>query len=652
MSPLSHQVIVPPHIEYLLVNQNLLIGETSPGVKRFVDTPDEPLEGKHISDCFPELIGMEDFLSAVLEGKEHSFDLKGIRRITEDSSSIYFDIYANLRQDPENQANYLLFFVEDVTERMVLEQKLVQASNENSLLANNLATSQNYINQIIQSMAAILLVTTPSGKIKTANQTALNLFGYRESELISKSISSIIIDKNFINQANQQHPLFNGLLKNIQVLCQTKTGERLVIFFSCSAIQTELEELPSLIYVGRDITERQRTQQRLAAQYATTRVLSESASFSQAAPKLLQGVCESLAWDLGELWIPVSNEQGKSNSERLRCAEIWLRPSVSLPDSIKKSWQETFAPGMGLPGHIWVTCSPQWIGEKGDNDNPLYSEPVLPGELQTALGFPIQGDGQILGVMTFFSREVQHFDEDLLQVMANLGSQIGQFIKRKQAEAALRNQQEQTERLLLNILPEPTAKRLKQQPGTIADDFAEVTVMFADIVGFTQIAASLSPIELVELLNQIFSAFDRLTEKHGLEKIKTVGDAYMVVSGIPTPRADHAEAIADMALDMIMAINQFNIDNNQNFSIRIGINSGPVVAGVIGIKKFIYDLWGDTVNIASRMESHGITGKIQLTTATYERLRKKYLFEERGKIPVKGKGEMTTYFLLGKLSRI
>ncbi len=250
--------------------------------------------------------------------------------------------------------------------------------------------------------------------------------------------------------------------------------------------------------------------------------------------------------------------------------------------------------------------------------------------------------------MTFFNREVQHLDEDLLQVMANLGSQIGQFIKRKQAEEALRNQQEQTERLLLNILPEPTAKRLKQQPGTIADDFAEVTVMFADIVGFTQIAASLSPIELVELLNQIFSAFDRLTEKHGLEKIKTVGDAYMVVSGIPKPRADHAEAIAKMALDMLVAIAQFNANNNQTFSIRIGIHSGPVVAGVIGIKKFIYDLWGDTVNTASRMESHGLAGKIHLTVATYERLRNKFLFEERGKIPVKGKGEMTTYFLIGR----
>jgi adenylate cyclase len=212
----------------------------------------------------------------------------------------------------------------------------------------------------------------------------------------------------------------------------------------------------------------------------------------------------------------------------------------------------------------------------------------------------------------------------------------------------LRYQQEQTERLLLNILPEPIADRLKQQASTIAEDFSEVSVMFADIVGFTQIASRLTPIDLIDLLNQIFSTFDRLSEKHGLEKIKTVGDAYMVVGGLPVRRDDHAEAIAEMALDMQDAIAQFRQETEKEFNIRIGINTGPVVAGVIGIKKFSYDLWGDTVNIASRMESHGIPGKIQVTAATYERLQEQYLFEKRGVIPVKGKGEMTTYFLKGR----
>ncbi|WP_341732959.1 adenylate/guanylate cyclase domain-containing protein [Microcoleus sp. EPA2] len=218
---------------------------------------------------------------------------------------------------------------------------------------------------------------------------------------------------------------------------------------------------------------------------------------------------------------------------------------------------------------------------------------------------------------------------------------------RKQAEAALRLEQEKSDRLLLNILPQPIAERLKQDQSIIAETYTDVTVLFADIVGFTQISSQISPTELVSLLNEIFSTFDQLAEKHGLEKIKTIGDAYMVVGGLPMPRSDHAEAIAQMALDMQQAIAQFSHSHSQNFSIRIGINSGPVVAGVIGIKKFIYDLWGDTVNTASRMESHGLPGRIQVTPATYDILQEKYLLESRGIIEVKGKGKMNTYLING-----
>ncbi|MBD1897184.1 adenylate/guanylate cyclase domain-containing protein [Coleofasciculus sp. FACHB-129] len=213
----------------------------------------------------------------------------------------------------------------------------------------------------------------------------------------------------------------------------------------------------------------------------------------------------------------------------------------------------------------------------------------------------------------------------------------------------LKAEQKKAERLLHNILPQAIADRLqKEQHTIIADNFAEVTVLFADIVGFTQLAAHTSPVELVNLLNQIFSAFDQLAEQHGLEKIKTIGDAYMVVGGLPILRTDHAEAIAEMALDMQKAIDRFNAVNGEEFNIRIGINTGPVVAGVIGLKKFIYDLWGDTVNTASRMESHGVTGSIQVTAATYQLLQDKYQWKERGAIQVKGKGEMMTYLLIGR----
>lgn len=219
---------------------------------------------------------------------------------------------------------------------------------------------------------------------------------------------------------------------------------------------------------------------------------------------------------------------------------------------------------------------------------------------------------------------------------------------RKVMETALRQEQEKSEQLLLNILPEAIATQLKQSPGTLAKQFEEVTILFADIVGFTSLSERLGPIELVNLLNRIFSQFDRLAERHGLEKIKTIGDAYMVVGGLPLPRPDHAEAIAEMALEMQVAIAQLQQEIDETIEIRIGINTGPVVAGVIGIKKFIYDLWGDAVNVASRMESHGKPGKIQLTETTYERLKARFYCEKRGKIPVKGKGDTDAYWLEGK----
>jgi adenylate cyclase len=223
---------------------------------------------------------------------------------------------------------------------------------------------------------------------------------------------------------------------------------------------------------------------------------------------------------------------------------------------------------------------------------------------------------------------------------------------RKAVEVALRFQQEQSESLLLNILPAPIAERLKMAENIIADSFAEVTILFADLVNFTQLASRVSSTELVGLLNEIFSAFDYLSEEHGLEKIKTIGDAYMVVGGLPIASNNHAEAIAEMALDMQASIESFNTLHNTNFSLRIGINTGPVVAGVIGTKKFTYDLWGDAVNTASRMESHGIAGSIQVTETTYEKLKHQYIFEDRGILLIKGKGEMNAYLLLGKKESI
>ncbi len=217
---------------------------------------------------------------------------------------------------------------------------------------------------------------------------------------------------------------------------------------------------------------------------------------------------------------------------------------------------------------------------------------------------------------------------------------------RDRAHRLLAAEQERSETLLLSIFPRPIAERLKVSQEVIAERCEEVSVLFADITGFTPVAERLPAEEVVVLLDEIFSAFDGLVTRHGLEKIKTIGDGYMVAAGIPTPRDDHAEAAARLALAMRQALAELPVASG--LSLRVGIDSGPVVAGVIGRTKFGYDLWGDTVNTASRMESHAPTGTIQVTERTYRRLEDGFVLEQRTGVVVKGKGEMTTYLLLAE----
>jgi guanylate cyclase len=215
------------------------------------------------------------------------------------------------------------------------------------------------------------------------------------------------------------------------------------------------------------------------------------------------------------------------------------------------------------------------------------------------------------------------------------------FLSRIDAEKA------RSDRLLLNILPAPIAERLKRDEAVIADRFEGATVLFSDLVGFTTLSARLPPEEVVTMLDTIFSAFDAIADRFGLEKIKTIGDAYMLVGGLPTARPDHAVRVADAALAMRAWVEESARARGLDLAMRIGIHSGEVVAGVIGRRKFSYDLWGDTVNTASRMESHGAPGRIQVSAATHALLDGRYRFEERGTIEVKGKGAMLTYWLVG-----
>jgi adenylate cyclase len=283
-----------------------------------------------------------------------------------------------------------------------------------------------------------------------------------------------------------------------------------------------------------------------------------------------------------------------------------------------------------------IVHAPEYHGQVADPFEPLERIGVI--QLPSAEEPP----SLALTVEASLPEHLKHYLTSVTQQNRELEARIA-IRTRELAEEHARS-----ERLLLNILPEPIADRLKSEERTIADSFEDVTVLFADIVGFTPFAARLEPKDVVNVLDTIFSMLDDIAESHGLEKIKTIGDCYMMVGGLPEPRADHAEAVADAAIEIREQIRSGVGRSGEPLSLRIGLHSGPVVAGVIGRRKFIYDLWGDTVNTASRMESQGRADAIHCSASTYERLRGDFLLEPRGTIDVKGKGPMDTYFLVGR----
>ena len=316
-------------------------------------------------------------------------------------------------------------------------------------------------------------------------------------------------------------------------------------------------------------------------------------------------------------------------SIRYAVADI-LQPSCvechnTHPDSPRKGWQAG-----DVRGVLEITTPLTEFTQQARQR--IQSTGLM---LASLLGLAVLGLGLVVWRLSQISQELEHRVRQRTTAL-------------KEANWQLDQERRKSEQLLLNMLPAPIAARLKSGQRDIADGFADVTVLFADLVNFTHLAEERSPAGLVVLLNQIFSAFDQLTEQYGLEKIKTIGDAYMAVGGLPVHRPDHAEAIAELAIAMVQEIERINQTLEEHIEIRIGINTGPVTAGVIGTKKFIYDLWGDTVNIASRMESHGVAGSIQVSEATYKRLQHRYQFQPRHNVLVKGKGRLTTYLLVGQ----
>jgi guanylate cyclase len=264
----------------------------------------------------------------------------------------------------------------------------------------------------------------------------------------------------------------------------------------------------------------------------------------------------------------------------------------------------------------------------------------------------------VFGIITQFLPQQGVISNQLLTVffiMNILGPSVVVFLllvyftrQRDRNYELLLAEQSKSDGLLLNILPQTIARRLKDGDVKIAECVGDASILFADVAGFTPLSAELGVEAVVDLLNDMHTGFDDIMEKHGLEKIRTIGDGYMAVSGLPTPRRDHAIAIADAALEMLDFVRSLKLPGGRTMALRIGINSGEIMAGVIGRKKFSYDVWGDPVNVASRMESHGLSNCIQITEATYRLIKDDFICAPRGVVEIKGKGEMRTWFLIAK----
>ncbi len=435
MNPLSLKMLQARGSEYLTLDQQGTIISASPGASRFSDSPEQLIVGVDVTHFFPELLGLEDIIKSILIGEMEDFSLTAIVRILPQQQPLYFDIHIFANPESDDEINKLFCLLEDATERRVLEQSLVQNSNETNLLVNSLRISKNYIDQVIASMADVLIVTNSLGLIKTINQATIDLFGYSEAELVDQSIFLIVRDALVIPGKPTK--------------CQTKYGVNLIISFSYSTLEIDTGLPPELVYVGRNITELKRQQKRQELQYAIAQILTTTNSLSQCVSIILETICRHLDWDLGELWMPQSPD-----GFQLHLVDSWSNPALSLVELTENQKCISIDYNQGMAGKVWAEGEPDWIIEIADETGVVARDSLIKYGLHSAFSFPIIGNSSdsktlteldelvidddlirpkqtVLGVMTFFSHNSQGLDIDQLYLMKSLGYQIGQYLNRK-----------------------------------------------------------------------------------------------------------------------------------------------------------------------------------------------------------------------------
>jgi PAS domain S-box-containing protein len=486
--------------------------------------------------------------------------------------------------------------------------------------------SEDLLRAIAESTSILMILTQRSdGAIAYANPISNEKLGVSTGTLTQYRFLDFLVDAADFEQ--MKHSLeAAGHLHNHEIQIKRQDGQ--VFWVAASLCAIELRGHETLLITLYDIRDRKHAEQ----------LLRESEQkLQQQAQKL--------------------EEQVATRTQALQATEAKYR---SIFENVAEGIFQTTPEGRFLQvnpalARIYGYDSPEeLLTEMANIGEQLYVQPQRRDELAAYLrrfDSITDFESQIYrrdGTTIWISENVRTVKDDSGSIQYYEGS-VRDITQQRVMEEELRQQRQASERLLLNILPQPIAEQLKRGKRIIADRFPEATVLFADIVNFTQFSAQIPPEDIITLLNQVFSEFDRLVHRFQLEKIKTIGDAYMVVGGVPTPKEDHIGRVIDLAMEMMQAVTSFRTPCGNPVQLRIGIHTGPVVAGVISKHRFSYDLWGDTVNVASRMESQGLPNRIQVTEAVFDRTCTAYEFEKREAIGIKGKGLMNTYWLLGKV---